>query len=176
MMPSRLPLLYFGFAHLCLAVSFGMLAMFPFAFSGFFYHSRMLAVVHLLTLGWITSHILGALYLIAPMALRTHLRAGRADSIAFWVYATGVAGMVGHFWIAEMSGMLWGALLVLATIGLVAIRMLAALRGAAIAAGVKLHYVLAFVNVFAAGSLGILLGWNRMHPFFGGEPLSNLYA
>jgi hypothetical protein len=176
MMPSRLPLLYFGFAHLCLGVAVALLAAFPAAFSGFFYHSRMLAVVHLVTLGWITSHILGALYLIAPMALRARLAATRVDSAAFWIYAVGVTGMVGHFWIDEMSGMLWGALMVLASVALVGARTVAALRGAPIAFGVKLHYALAFANVLAAGSLGLLLGWNRMHPVLGGEPLSNLFA
>ena len=32
---------------------------------------RALAVVHLVTLGWITASILGALYMIVPMALGT---------------------------------------------------------------------------------------------------------
>ena len=74
-MPARwVPLLYFGFAHLCLAAALLALAVTPRSLLGFYYHPRMLAVVHLLTLGWITSHILGALYLIAPMALRTRLR------------------------------------------------------------------------------------------------------
>ena len=67
----------------------------------------MLAVVHLVTLGWITSHILGALYLIAPMALGPRLRITRADRVAFWIFAVGVVGMVGHFWIGEMRGMVW---------------------------------------------------------------------
>src|SRR5688572_15763126 len=168
MKPSRLPLLYFGFAHVCLAVSLGALAAAPAAFVGFFYHAHMLAVVHLLTLGWISSHILGALYLIAPMALRTRLRATRLDTGAFVAFAIGVIGMVGHFWIGEMSGMLWSAPLVLAAIALVGARTAAALRGAPIASGVKLHYALAFANMIGAGTLGMLLGWNRLHPFLGG--------
>ena len=108
-LPSRLPLLYFAFAHLCLAASLATLGTFPGSFTGFFYHPRMLAAVHLVTLGWITSHIAGALYMIAPMALQTRLVTNRADTVAFWAYAVGVTGMVAHFWIGESSGMVWGA-------------------------------------------------------------------
>ena len=148
----------------------------PSAFAGFFYHPRMLAVVHLVTLGWITSHILGALYLIAPMALRTRLRITRADRVAFWIYVVGVVGMVGHFWIGEMRGMAWAGVLVLATVVLVGARTAAALRRAPIDFGVKLHYRLAFVNIVGAGVLGLVLGLNRVTPLLGGEPLSRLYA
>ncbi|HEX2465283.1 MAG TPA: hypothetical protein VHR17_11735, partial [Thermoanaerobaculia bacterium] len=136
----------------------------------------MLAVVHLVTLGWITSHILGALYLIAPMALRTRLRITRADRIGFWIYVVGVIGMVAHFWIGEMRGMVWAGVLVLSTVGLVGARTAAALRRSPIEFGVKLHYLLAFLNIVGAGVLGLALGLNRVGPFLGGEPLGRLYA
>lgn len=68
--PRWLPLFYFGFAHLCLAAAFAGVALDPRGVAGFFYHPRMVAVVHLVTLGWITSSILGAIYMIGPMALR----------------------------------------------------------------------------------------------------------
>ena len=84
--------------------------------------------------------------------------------------------MVAHFWIGESSGMVWGALLVVATLLLVAWRLVAALRGARIGAGVKLHYWLAFVNVGAAATLGILLGLNRLRPFLRLAPLDGLFA
>jgi hypothetical protein len=174
--PSRLPLLYVAFAHLCLAYALGALAVSPQSFAGFFYHPRMIAVVHLVTLGWITAHILGSLYMIAPMALRTHLRTTRLDVAAFWAYAVGVTGMAAHFWIAETSGMLYGALLVLATILVVGTRVHIGLRAAPIESGIKLHYRLAFANIAGAGTLGLLLGWHRLHPFLRSEPLSGVYA
>jgi hypothetical protein len=174
--PSRLPLLYFAYAHLCLAAALAALAAFPHSFYGFFYHPRMLAAVHLVTLGWITSHIVGALYMIAPMALRTRLVTNRADTFAFWSYAIGVTGMVAHFWIGELRGMVWGALLVLGTLLLIGVRVVSALRGAPIHAGIKLHYWLAFVNVAAAATLGILLGLHRLRPFLRLEPLEGVFA
>jgi hypothetical protein len=45
------------------------------AVAGFFYHSWMVGDVHLVTLGWITFSIFGAMFLVAPLALRTAMPA-----------------------------------------------------------------------------------------------------
>ena len=42
-----------------------------------FYHSRMVAIVHLLTVPWLTGSILGAFYIVAPLILRISMAAGR---------------------------------------------------------------------------------------------------
>ena len=68
--PRLLPVLYFTTAHLALAFAFGAVALDPRGVSGFFYHARMLGIVHLVTLGWITASILGSLYVVGPIALR----------------------------------------------------------------------------------------------------------
>ena len=52
-----------AFALACLEVALN-----PRGVSGFFYHSRMLAIVHLVTLGWITNSIFGSLYIVGPIA------------------------------------------------------------------------------------------------------------
>ena len=85
----RLPLAYLGLAHLCLAAAFAAVALAPAAVAGFYYHPRALAVVHLVTLGWITASILGALYMIVPMALGGRLPVGRVDCWVFAAYAIG---------------------------------------------------------------------------------------
>ena len=112
-LPDRfLPRAYFYSAHFSLLIALAILVTMPETTGGFFYHPRMLAEVHLVTLGWITSSILGSLYLIGPMALRTPVRAGRLDRWAFAGYLVGVSAMVSHFWIDEPVGMVWGAVLV----------------------------------------------------------------
>src|SRR5262249_19124715 len=79
-LPARvLPLLYLGFAHAGLAVVFGVLLVSPGRTFGFYYQPRMFALVHLVTLGFITSSVLGSLYLVAPLALRVSLPARRLD-------------------------------------------------------------------------------------------------
>jgi hypothetical protein len=81
--PRLLPILYIGVGHFALALAFGAVTVDPRGVSGFFYHSRMLAVVHLVTLGWITSSILGSLYILGPIALRMRLPATWRDYTAF---------------------------------------------------------------------------------------------
>ena len=68
--PRLLPVLYFGVAHVAFTLACLAVALAPRGVSGFFYHSRMLAIVHLVTLGWITASILGSLYVVGPVALR----------------------------------------------------------------------------------------------------------
>jgi hypothetical protein len=174
--PRWLPLLYFGFAHLCLAAAFAALALDPRGAAGFFYHPRMVAIVHLVTLGWITSSILGAVYMIGPMALRMPMPARAADHWAFGLYTAGVSGMVVHFWIAEASGMAWSAGMVILGLLWVALRVLRALPAAPIQRPVKLHFSLGFLNLLAAALAGFLLGLDKVLHFLPGYVLANVAA
>lgn len=174
--PRWLPLLYFGFAHLCLAAAFAAVALDPRGVAGFYYHPRMVAVVHLVTLGWITASILGAVYMIGPMALRMPMPARAADRWAFGLFATGVIGMVIHFWIAEHSGMAWSAGMVTLAVSRVAWRVLGALPAAPIQRAVKLHFALGFLNLLLAASAGLLLSLDKMFHFLPGYVLANVAA
>jgi hypothetical protein len=136
----------------------------------------MVAVVHLITLGWINASILGALYMIAPMALKARLPPRRLDYAAWTLYAIGVLGMVSHFWLDSPKGMVWSAGTVTVALLWVAGRAAAALRPAKIPREVKLHFHLAFLNVLIAATLGVLLGLNKVHPLLGGFVLTNVYA
>ena len=172
----RLPLLYFAFAHLCLATAFAALALDPRGVGGFFYHPKMIAVVHLVTLGWITSSILGAVYMIGPMALRMPMPARWPDHVAFWIFAIGVFGMVIHFWIAEPKGMAWAAGMVTLALLWVALRMFRALPAAPIPGSIKLHFTLGFVNILAAATAGVLLAVDKTVHFLPGYVLDNVAA
>ncbi|HKI01119.1 MAG TPA: hypothetical protein VKK31_03995 [Thermoanaerobaculia bacterium] len=174
--PRRLPLLYFGFAHLCLAAAFAAVALDPRGVAGFFYHPRMVAIVHLVTLGWITASILGAVYMIGPMALRMPMPARAADYWAFGLFVAGVSGMVIHFWIAEPWGMAWAAGMVTLALLRVALRVLRALAAAPIQRAVKLHFALGFLNLLGAAAAGLLLGLDKARHFLPGYVLANVAA
>jgi hypothetical protein len=174
--PRLLPVLYFATAHAALVTAFAALTIDPRAFSGFFYHARMLAAVHLVTLGWITMSILGSLYIVGPAALRMRLRARRADYAAFALAAGGVVGMTGHFWIGAYSGMAWSALLVVAGVLVVGWRTITAMRATALPWAIRMHLVLAFANIAAAGTLGILIGFDKVYHFLPGFVLTNVFA
>jgi len=173
---ARLPLLYFGSAYCYLGTAFLAIAVDPRAVAGFFYHSRMLAVVHLVTLGWISNSIVGALYIVAPLALRTPLRARRLDYWAFGFAELGVAGMASHFWLGEFSGMAWSALMAVAGFGYVGVRTFRAISRAPIQRAVRLHVQLALLNFALAATYGVTLGFNKADPFLPGFALSHVFA
>ncbi len=175
-LPGLLPVLYFGFAHLSLAVAFGEVALEPEKVAGFFYHPRMIGVVHLVTLGWISGSILGALHLVGPMALRAPMPARRIDYWAFTVYALASSGVISHFWIEELSGVAWSGLLVTLVFAHVGRKFLTVLKDAPVPREVKLHFVLAFANVGLAALAGTLLGLNKHLPFLPGRALTHAYA
>jgi len=81
--PRALPWAYFAFSHLSLLAALFLTAHRPAEVQAFFLSPRPLAVVHLLTLGWLTCTIVGATYVVAPIALHTELRARWYDWLAF---------------------------------------------------------------------------------------------
>jgi hypothetical protein len=176
-MPARWPpLLYLGFAHACLAAALAVAALDPRGVGGFFYHPRMLAVVHLVTLGWISSSILGSIYIVGPLALRMPLPARAWDHVAFASFAIGTLGMVGHFWMDSPAGMAWPAAMVTAGFVHVAARVLAGLRKAPVPLEARLPVGLAFANVLAAAGLGTLLAVNKVAPFLEVRHLDAVFA
>lgn len=174
--PRSLSVGYFGLAHLALALAFAAAAIDPDSAAGFFYHPRMLAFVHLITLGWISASIMGALYIVAPIALRTTLPARWPDYAGASLFWIGITGMVAHFWIAESRGMAWSAGTAVAGLLCIGSRVAAPLCQAPISGAVRLHLALAFLNLAGAAIMGVLLGIHRVHPFLPGPVLGGVFA
>jgi hypothetical protein len=174
--PRLLPVLYFGVAHVAFALACLAVALDPRGVSGFFYHSRMLAIVHLVTLGWITASILGSLYVAGPIALRVWIPATWLDYTAFAFVLIGVVGMVAHFWIQEYGGMAWSAITIATGIVLVGVHVAWRLRQASLPRAISAHIMLAFLNVFAAATLGVLIGFDKVYHFLPGFVLANVFA
>ncbi len=174
--PLKLPLLYFSFASLCFA--FALIGGIRYAqdFTGFYYHPRILALTHLVTLGWITGNILGSLYLVGPMALQMRLPARGIDHASFWLYVIGVSGMVSHFWLDRPVGMAWSAACVYLALVYMAFRVWTALGTSKAPAFVKFHIRLAFANILVAGGWGFVLSIHKAHPFLPTSTSPNIFA
>ena len=127
---ATLPLVYFAGAHLALALAAVLLLVDPDLPGAFHYHPRMIAVVHLVTLGWISSSILGAFYIVAPLAFGMPFAARRADALACVSFWTGTLGMVLGFWWAAYAVVGLASLAVLAAVAIVAVRAIRGLRAA----------------------------------------------
>jgi len=163
-------------AHAALLLAFAVAARDPRGAAGFFYHPRMLGLVHLVTLGWITGSILGALYLVGPIAMRVNFPARWPDYVAFALLLIGIVGIVAHFWIEEYAGMAWSAGTAGTGIVLAGARVVPSLRGSPAHPAVRAHIVLAFANIAGAAVMGVLLGIEKVHHFLPGYVLDNVYA
>jgi hypothetical protein len=176
-MPSTaLPLAYYAAAYAGFGGALLVLFVDPALPGGSFYHSRFVALVHLLTLAWLSGSILGSLYIVGPLVLRLPMRVGNADWIAFGSFLLGTSGMVAHFWINTYDGMAWSAMLVSAAITWVGARVIRGLRRARIPFGVRLHVGLAFFNILAAAGFGMVIGFDRSRGFLTVSPLSMMFA
>ena len=155
-LPARWPpLLYFGFAHACLATAFAVAAWRPAEIAGFYYHPRLIALVHLVTLGWISSSILGALYLVGPLTFRITLPGTWRDVMAFAVWVIAVTGLLPTSGWSHWTVSPGLACLALPAMMFVGLRVLRRLPSAPVPFEARLPVMLALVNMMAAALLGV---------------------
>ncbi len=115
--PGRAPSVSLPLAYLTASASAFVLAALALPWlgdelAGHYYHPRLLALAHVVALGWIMLAILGATYQLIPVAIERPLWSER---LARWQLAgliAGILGMVGHFWIGRWAGLAWAAALV----------------------------------------------------------------
>lgn len=173
---SALPLAYYLVAYAGFAAALLVLVADPSIPGASFYQPRVVALVHLLTLAWLTGSILGSLYIVGPLALGLPMRAEKADWIAFAAFVLGAGGMVAHFWINTYDGMAWSAAFVIGAVTWVGVRVVRGLGGSRIPWAVGLHVVFAFFNILAAAALGIVIGFDRSRGFLPVSPLAAVFA
>lgn len=174
--PTRLPLWYFGLAHLSLILALAVVMVDPRGVSGFFYHPRILGVVHLITLGWITASILGAIRIVAPLVLGVAIPVTRGDYWALSFVAIGMSGMVSHFWLESYGGMAWSAGMVVLGLVHAVVRLVRSLRAAPIDRPIAMHLRFACLNLLVAGSLGVLIAIDKVTDVIPGTALANVYV
>jgi hypothetical protein len=149
-------------------------------FLEYFYSSEFLALTHLITLGFITSLMMGVLLRLVPMSLGVWARSARLARVQFVFFFVGTAGMVFHFWIGEWSGLAWSTLLVLVAALIQLYNFSVVWRRAFEGDWVARHVAAALVYLVLAALLGALLGFNKGlekdFSLLGGQFISNLYA
>lgn len=169
-----LPFRYFV-ASLAFLALFGLLL--PFnaqLFLGSFRTPGLLALVHLVTLGWITTTILGAAFQLVPVALQVGLHSERLANALLPVYLAGVATLLLALWRYQVPWMIASAslllLVALAYLYLMA-RTLARVRHWDVVAA----HVAASVAVAATiPLLGLLMALNNRTGFLGPAYLATL--
>ena len=107
-----LPLAYLGTAALAFVLAALSLPVLGAELTGHYYHPRLLALVHVVALGWITLAILGASYQLIPVAIEQPLWSERLARWQLAALVAGIGGMVSHFWTGRWAGLAWAAGLV----------------------------------------------------------------
>ena len=90
-----LPLQFIITGLLALFAGVGCLMVRPDLLATYHYNQYVIAVTHLVVLGWICSVIMGAMYQLVPVALETKLYSER---LARWQFLFHVVGFVGMVW------------------------------------------------------------------------------
>lgn len=98
-----LPLRFLVSGVLAALVAMGFLLARPDILSTYHYNQYVIAVTHLVVLGFILTAVMGAMYQLVPVALETKLYSERLARIHFVLHLLGVAGMVWMFWKWDMK-------------------------------------------------------------------------
>lgn len=174
--PSRLVLVYVGTAH---AALLGAAATAVFAapeLAGSFLDRHTLAIVHLVTLGWLTATALGGVYALLPLVFRTPLPARWPDVVACVAVLVGASGVISHMALATYSGVAWSGGTVAFGVLVVAVRAGRALVRAGAPRFVRVAVLVAFAALVAAAVLGAFVAVDRDHPAFPGGHVRALAA
>ncbi len=140
----------------------------------FYYQGRLLAITHLITLGWITTTIMGASFLVAPLIFSTPLYSERLGRWQFPPLVIGIAIMVVHFWTGHYRGLAAGAILVLAATILFLVNLWLTLRRIS-RKDVALPYLGAALTYLAATViLGNLMALDKIFDVLGGQVLATI--
>lgn len=150
----------------CAAALFGLLApwIVPLALqTSAFPH--VLALVHLVTLGWLTMTIMGASLQLAPVIVVAPLRATALSRWQYPVFTCGVACLVGGFWWWQTWLLITGGTLIVLAVAHYVI-VLGATFTRATTRPLSVAYLSAsLVYLFLVVGLGLTLAWNFVAGF-----------
>lgn len=145
-----------------------------------FYFAPLLALTHLVTLGFLSSLMMGVLYRLSPMLLGIEARSRRVAGVQLVLFLIGVWGMISHFWIGEWTGMSWSAFLVFGAASLQLWNFRDLFRRSQKAPWTKHFVAMSLVHFFLAASLGVVLSVVKAYDwrpaFLASQYLPNVYA
>ncbi len=146
----------------------------------YFYFAPLLALTHLVTLGFLSSLMMGMLYRLAPMLLGIEPRSRKLASIQLGLFLVGAWGMISHFWMAESIGMSWSAGLVWAASVVQLANFRDLFRRSSKAPWARRFVASSLVYFFLAASLGLVLALAKAYDlrpsFLATRYLANVFA
>lgn len=174
--PRRLPLSCLSIGHAVLLAALLATAIAPAPLATSFLHPHTLAFVHALTLGPITLSIVGATWIVGPLALGMPMRATRVDGAACALLVLGATGVVAHFWLNGYSGIAWSGAVIALGAAMLGVRVLTALRASRAPRVIATAIASAYGNLLLAAVLGVVVAADRDHAFLQGGHFGALVA
>jgi hypothetical protein len=144
--------------------------------AGHYYHARVVALTHTVTLGWITLAIMGASYQLIPIVLGRPVWSERLARWQFWLLLLGVSGMVAHFYAGTWPGLVLAAGLFAGGVALHLINVLLSLRGVDRWTFTARLIALAYAGLGLTTVFGLLLGANHIVTMLPGDFFDTVHA
>jgi hypothetical protein len=144
--------------------------------AGHYYHPRVLALTHTVTLGWVTLAIMGASYQLIPIVLERPIWSERLARWQLAILAVAVTGMVAHFYLGTWPGLAAAAGLLAVGIALHLGNVGMSLRGFTRWTFTARLVVLAYGGLALTTLFGLALAGNRVWPFLPGDLFPTLHA
>jgi hypothetical protein len=141
-----------------------------------YYHPRLLALTHTVTLGWITLAIMGASYQLIPVALERPIWSRRVARWQLAILAVAVIGMVAHFYLGTWPGLAGAAGLLAVGIALYLLNVGLSLRGFTRWTFTARLVMLGYSGLALTTLFGLFLAVNHVWPFLPGEFFPTLHA
>jgi len=137
---------------------------------------RLLAFVHLNTLGFVGAMIFGASYQLVPVVLQTQLASLRLGRWSFWCYLLGLGVFLGGLERTWLPGLAIGGSLLAVAFVIYAGVMLVTCWRAPCHEVIGAHIVTGVVSAQAGMTLGVLMAFNKSSGMLGGKVLDLLAA
>jgi len=144
--------------------------------SGHYYHPRIVALTHTVTLGWITLTIMGASYQLIPIVLERRIWSERLARWQFWILLASITGMVGHFYLGTWRGLLAAAGPLAVGVAAHLLNVALSLRGSRQWSFTARLVVLGYAGLALTTLFGLLLGADRIRTFLPGQYFGRLHA
>lgn len=142
----------------------------------FFYQPRVLALTHVLTLGWVSLTIQGVLYRYVPGLTKQAVPHPRLAIVQWATFVVGATGLVAGFWVHRWPAVTAAAVVLVASSVLLCVEVWPMLRRAPGRGVAEVGLFLSTAFLVVAATLGTLLAADKLRPILHGSVLTNLGA
>lgn len=157
---------HYVFGGLTLLLTIALIVVYPGAFTQHFFNAELLAVTHLLVLGWITMIIFGALYQLLPVIMEVKLYSELLAKLSFGLLGIGTILLAYAFWRFSFGSVMVvaGTLLVISVV-LFVVNVMRTARSSVKKIVERTFIVSSVFWLLFTVLAGLTLAINLLHPF-----------